>query len=236
LPYAATILANQNAGASFGLLIGAGTTAGDSGFLVQNSAATLNYVVVFGDGHQWYGPNAGTNGLIITSTGALQSPSTPVSAALTTVFTGLAAFKATPTTSSSSALATDASLTITFNELGWYVVEIWLPFYEATSGLGGFQANFLNGGTAGFANLSYSVEGFGTSAIALASGQTSSAVAFSATAAGTASATPSWFRAKGIVQVTSTGTAGVQWAQASTLGVDPTTLMAGAYVIATKIG
>lgn len=177
----------------------------------------------------------GADRLIITNAGAVQIPTSPLSATVTQAMTGLAAFKPTATTSANNTLTSDAALTITFNETGWYEVEIWLPVFEATSGAGGFQFNFLNGGTAGFANVTWTALAFGTALVAR-SALTSPATVISAATVSTASASPSWFLAKGQIQVTSTGTAAVQWAQLATLGADPTTLMAGAYVKATKQG
>jgi hypothetical protein len=202
------------------LVVGTGTFS----LLSASGTATLGALVVTGTAS------------IPAISGAIAANSDPLTAATTRVVTGLVALKTTSGTATNATPATDAALTVTFNETGWYFVEIWLAFYEATSGAGGFQFNFLNGGTAGFASLVYSVEGFSTAAIALAAAIASSSTSVTASTCSTASSQPSWFRAKGYVNVNSAGSAGVQWAQASTLAIDPTTLMAGSYVLAIKIG
>src|ERR1035437_366439 len=174
--------------------------------------------------------------LTISATGAIGALASPLVKTVTQVATGLAAIKTSATTSANATIATDASLTLTFNETGWYAIEVWLAFFEATSGAGGFQFNFLNGGSVSYGVVNFSVEGFGTAAIALASGSTNAGTVVYAAAVSTSSSAPSWFRAKGIIQVTAPGQGGVMWAQNSLLAIDPTTLMAGSYVIETKIG
>lgn len=203
---------------------------------IYTTAATLSVGTV---GAQTLGLY--TNSLLrlsISSGGLIAAPSSPLSATATQVTTALAAFKPTDTTSATNTLTADAALTLTFNETGWYVVDMFLMIFEATSGAGGFQANFLNSGTAGFstANTQWQFDGFATADIpTTALKQASSAVAAYATVSTTRSGA-SWMRIKGIVQVISAGTAAVQWAQNSLLAIDPTTLMAGSYVMATKIG
>lgn len=162
----------------------------------------------------------------------------PLQPTQTGAFTGLVAFKPTDTTSATNILASDAALTLTFNEIGWYIIDMFFMIFEATSGAGGFQSNFLNGGTAGFAsvNTQWQFDGFATADIpTTALKQGSSAIAAYAAVSTTRSGA-SWMRIKGIVQATTAGTAAVQWAQNSLLAIDPTTLMAGSYVMATKIG
>lgn len=169
-------------------------------------------------------------------TGTHAMSANPLTAATTRATTGLVALKTSLSTSNSNALASDAALTITFNETGWYQFEIYLAFFEATSGAGGFAFNVFNGGSAGAANVRYDVQGFSTSALALVAGNTSPSQTFSQATISTSSTAFSWYRARGVLQVTGTGTAAVQWAQASTLAIDPTTLMAGSYFMATKVG
>jgi hypothetical protein len=170
----------------------------------------------------------------MTLTGALQAALTSLAATVTQVATGLAAFRSADTTASSNALTADAQLTLTFNETGKYAIEIFLPFYEATLGTGGFQFD-LNSGSATIGGIVYGVDGFVTAAVTNAA-VTSAATATSAGTVATSAAAPSWYLAKGWMSVTVAGTVAVRWAQASTLGADPTTLKAGAYFMATKIG
>jgi len=172
--------------------------------------------------------------LQIGATGLLIASSSPLSPSTTQLLTGLAAVKTSSTTASNNTLTTDAALTLTFNELGWYQIEIWLPFFEGTLGTGGFQADFLNGGTSSYGTVNWSYSGFGTAAIASTAAQVTSG-AISVSTVSTNSAAPSWLLMKGIIQVIVAGTGGVRWAQVVTTGADPTTLMAGAYVIATKM-
>lgn len=166
----------------------------------------------------------------------LSASGNPLTATSTRVATAIAAVKSSSTNASNNTLTTDSALTLTFNETGYYEVEVWLAFYEASVGTGGFQFNLAGGGTAAYGTVNFSVEGYGNGAIALAPAITSTSTAISATTVVTSSSSPSWFRAKGILQVTTPGTAGVQWAQASTLGADPTTLLAGSYIRAFKVG
>jgi hypothetical protein len=164
----------------------------------------------------------------------VKAPISPLVATTTQAATGIAAFRSADTTSSSNALAADAQLTLTFNETGKYAIEIFLPFYEATLGTGGFQFD-LNSGSATVGGIVYGLDGFVTGAIANAA-VTSVATATSSSTVATSASAPSWYLAKGWMSVTAAGTVAVRWAQASTLGADPTTLKAGAYFMATKIG
>lgn len=177
---------------------------------------------------------AGTTGMTVNANGSLGAISCPLTSAATRVSTGLANFKSALSTSSSNALAADAALTVTCNETGWYDVEAFLVFFEATLGTGGFQFDFNAGGST-IANSVFAVNGFVTASIANA------AITSISTATGfgtvvTSSAAPSWVRVKGTIQVTGTGTFGIRWAQNTTLGADPTTLTAGSSITLTKIG
>ena len=138
------------------------------------------------------------------------------------------------TTATSNALTADAQLTLTFNETGKYAIEIFLPFYEAAVGTGGFQFD-LNSGSATVGGIVFGVDGFVTGAVANAAITSVSTATTAATIATSASA-PSWFLAKGWMSITVAGTVAVRWAQNTTLLADPTTLKAGAYFMATKIG
>jgi hypothetical protein len=145
----------------------------------------------------------------------------------------LANFKSALSTSIVATLATDASLTVTC-PVGWYDVEAFLVFFEATLGTGGFQFDF-NGGTAVIANPAFAVNGFSTAAFSNAA-TTSISTATSIATVGTSSTAPSWVRVKGTIHVTTAGTFAVRWAQASLLAADPTTLAAGSHIILTNIG
>jgi hypothetical protein len=183
---------------------------------------------------QQTGATAVTQLMALTPAGVLQIPACPLAANGTRAATGLAAFRSADTTSSSNALTADTQLTLTFNEVGKYAIEIFLPFYEATLGTGGFQFD-LNSGSATIGGIVYGLDGFVTGAIANAA-VTSVATATSAATVATSATAPSWYLAKGWLNVTGAGTLAVRWAQAATLLADPTTLKAGAYFMATKIG
>lgn len=181
--------------------------------------------IVFGTNNTYAGQ--------IASGGAWQIPTSPLSATVTQMFTGVCAYKTSDTTSASNALTADAALTLTINETGKYAIEIWLPFFEATVGTGGFQFD-LGSGTAVVANLVMGVDGFSTASV-INAGVTSTTTATSAASIATSSTAPSWFLAKGSLSITTVGTLAIRWAQASTLGADPTTLKTGAYFKATKV-
>jgi hypothetical protein len=159
---------------------------------------------------------------------------TTPAAPLTPVQTGVAAFRSADTTAVSSTLTADAQLTLTFTQTGKYAFEVFLPFYEATLGTGGFQFD-LGSGTATVGGIVYGLTGFVTAAVTNAA-ITSATTATSASSIATSASAPSWYLAKGWVNVTGVGTLAVRWAQATTLLADPTTLKAGAYFTATKIG
>lgn len=170
----------------------------------------------------------------LTQSGALTLKTSPLISTVTQVHSGLANFKSTLSTSANATLTADAALTVTCNETGWYDVEAFLNFYEATAGTGGFQFDF-NGGAATIANPVFAVYGFSTAAFSNAA-ITSISTATGIGTVGTSSATPSWVRVKGAIQVTAAGTFGIRWAQNTILAIDPTTLAAGSSIILTKIG
>lgn len=66
---ALNIAGNSTAGQSKGLFINAGTNSSDTALLVQNQAATVTFLQLFGDGHGNLGPNA-TNTLSWNTSGA----------------------------------------------------------------------------------------------------------------------------------------------------------------------
>lgn len=177
--------------------------------------------------------SATLKGTLATS-GAWQIPISPLTSATTQMMTGLANFKSSLSTSANATLTADAALTVTCNETGWYDVEAYLVFFEATSGAGGFQFDF-NAGGGTIANASFAVNGFSTAAFSNAA-VTSISTATSIATIVTSSSAPSWCRVKGTIQVTVAGTFGIRWAQASILAIDPTTLTAGSKIVLTKIG
>jgi len=131
-------------------------------------------------------------------------------------------------------LTADAALTVTLNETGLYEFELFLPFYEAVVSTGGFQFD-LNGGTATVSDIVYGITGFVTAVFGAAAVTALNTATGAATVSGSAAA-PSWFLAKGSMDINGTGTVIPRWAQNSSLGADPTTLKQGAYLKFTKIG
>jgi hypothetical protein len=173
----------------------------------------------------------------ISGTGIVLAPATPVQSAKTSVITGLANFLSSSTTRSSSTLANEAGLSVTVNETGWYRIEARMYYYEATSGNGGFKANF-GGGTLVASNVVLTALSFDPPAAGLvSSGASLSSPSYADPGVvSTSASTPSWMNVDGVMQVTTAGTLVVQWAQNSTLAIDPTTLLAGSHIILTKIG
>lgn len=162
--------------------------------------------------------------------GATGSPLVPT---LTQVRTGLANKKTGDSTDGTGVLTADAALTVTVNEAGYYQLEVFLGFYEAVLGTGGFQFD-LNAGNATVGGILVGIDGFATAALANAAITSITTVTAAATVA-TASAAPSWYFATGSVQITGAGTFGVRWAQ-NTISVNLTTLKALSYITLTKIG
>lgn len=169
----------------------------------------------------------------VTTTGAFAVPSSPLSSTITQAATGLANKKTADTTSANATLTADAALTVTCNETGYYKIEVFLGFYEATLGTGGFQFD-LNAGSATVGGIMLGLDGFSTAALANAAVTSITTATASATVA-TSSSAPSWYFASGTVQITGTGTFGVRWAQ-NTISANVTTLKALSYITLTKIG
>jgi hypothetical protein len=157
----------------------------------------------------------------------------PLVATVTQAVTGLANKKTGDTTSGNATLTADAALTVTVNETGYYKVDVFLGFYEAVLGTGGFQFD-LNAGSATVGGILLGLDGFATAALANAAITSITTVTAAATVA-TAAAAPSWYFATGSMQITGTGTFGVRWAQ-NTISANLTTLKALSYITLTKIG
>jgi len=172
--------------------------------------------------------------LTIAQSGAVGAVSSPLASTVTQVATGLANFLSANTTRANATLAAEAGLTVTCNETGWYAVDLLVFVYEATSGTGGFQMDF-GAGSATIANPIFSTLEIpaGTVSPASVTSITNTLIMSTVTIAPSA---PSVLRADGTIQVTVAGTFGVRWAQNSTLGADPTTMVTGSRIILTKIG
>jgi hypothetical protein len=69
--YSALIKGSATSGQSFGLRINGGTTSADVAFDIQNQTGSADYFILFGDGHMQMGVPAGTNGLTMSSIGAI---------------------------------------------------------------------------------------------------------------------------------------------------------------------
>lgn len=182
--------------------------------------------IVFGIGNTYAGQ--------LDASGNWVTPTSVLAPNITRVITGLVGLKPTTTTSIVATVATEGSMLLTVNEIGWYDVDAYLSFFEATAGTGGFKFDF-GAGTATVANPNFAVNGFSTAAFSNAA-VTSLTTATGIATIGTASGTPSWVKVKGIIQVTVVGTFGLRWSQNTLLAVDPTSLLLGSHLILTKIG
>lgn len=211
-----TSAANPSASVGLTAVNGTATT-----YLRSDGAPALSQSIV----PNWTGAH--------TFSSTIAASGNPLSATVTRAQTGLAGFRATDATSTNATLTADASLTLTFNETGSYTFEIWLPFWEAALGTGGFQFD-LNSGTATVGTIVYGVEGFSTASV-INAGVTSVATATAAGSIATSSSAPSWFLSKGYLKITVAGTLAVRWAQ-NAISANATTLMTGAYFTVTKIG
>lgn len=139
----------------------------------------------------------------------------------------LAGYKTSGQTSVTNTLANDPNLFVNIGSIGSYVIEIFFPV-SGTVGQGGFQFD-LGNTTAGIGTLVYNVEGYATGATTITS-------ALHVLRVSSSSANPSWILVKGFIQITAQGTFGVRWSQLTTAPSDPTTLQAGAFLTATRIG
>jgi hypothetical protein len=163
----------------------------------------------------------------------LGATGSPLVSTATQAETGLANKKTSDSTSGGATLTADAALTVTCNETGTYAFQVFLAFYEAVLGTGGFQFD-LAAGSATIGAILFGSDGYTTAAIANAAATSASAVTAYATVA-TSAAAPSWTYVTGTVQITVAGTFGVRWAQ-NTISVNLTTLKALSSIQLTKIG
>jgi hypothetical protein len=145
----------------------------------------------------------------------------------------LAATKSADTTKSNQTLANDADLSITITQTGTYTFEIFLAFYEAVGGTGGFQFD-LNGGGATIGAILFGTSGFSNATVALAGATAANAAQAFATIQ-TSASSPSWCVASGQVSFSATGTFTLRWAQ-NTTSVNVTTLKANSFMQLVKVG
>lgn len=179
----------------------------------------------------------GTLGYLWTSSGSDSTADTwtsnTLAAASQNIYTGMNATKSADTTSGNATLTNDADLQITVNTAGTYNFEIFLSFYEAVAGTGGFQFD-VAGGSATIGSILFGTTVFTTSIGGFAGG-TSSTAAQQAPTVQTSSSSPSWSLTKGQVTFSSTGTFIVRWAQ-NTISANVTTLKAKSYISLVKTG
>lgn len=170
----------------------------------------------------------------LTVSGPVSLIGSPLIKTATRAVTAVSGVKLSNSQSTSSTLAADIDLTLTFNETGTYALDGYLSFYETTLGTGGFQFDF-NSGSATLGAINFGVDGYVTAAVGNAA-VTSISTATSFGTVVTSSSAPSWLRITGYLTITGVGTFALRWAQASTLALDPTNLLAGSRLMATKIG
>jgi hypothetical protein len=164
---------------------------------------------------------------------AIAASGDPLSSSTTRVITGLASFL-NGTLTSTTATPAATPLSITFNETGWYTFEIYLPCYENTTGTGGAYFD-LAASSITVGAMQWSYEGWALAA-QTGAGFTTTAGAIGFASLSTNVAAPSWALAKGVINVTATGTQGIRFAQNTLLAAKSTVLLAGAYFMAAKIG
>ena len=169
----------------------------------------------------------------LAASSTVSATGSPLAQSATQAVTAISGVKPGNSQATSNALTADSDLTLTFNETGTFALDGYLSFYETTLGTGGFQFDF-NSGSATVGAINFGVDGFITSAVGNAAVTSVSTVTSFATIV-TSSSAPSWVRITGYVKITGTGTFALRWAQASTLGADPTNLLAGSRLMATKI-
>lgn len=210
----ASFIGNSTSGQSFGVLVSAGTTSADTCLNLRNATGTVQFALFKGDG-------------------TIAAPVSPLAPSITQVETGVAAvLTAALTSTSATGFVNATGLTITFNELGWYSLEVYASMFEAV-GTSGFKMD-LNGGTVVVANMTLANWSFNNTS-ASAAAFTTLATAFTVATINTTAASPSWCFLRGNIQVTTAGTIIVRWNQNSTTSLNATTFMAGSYIKATKI-
>jgi len=135
---------------------------------------------------------------------------------------------------SSTALAVDNYLTLTFNETGYYEIEALMLVCGNVggNGFGGFQFD-LGANTATIANLAYATMGFSNLAITTTAVTVNNTVGYTTSNVASNNTSPSWFSVKGTATITSTGTWGVRWAQGAS-SPNAITMMQGSFFKATK--
>jgi hypothetical protein len=141
------------------------------------------------------------------------------------------AFKTADTTiTSSTALTADPHLVVAV-EVASYTFELFLCFYEVTSGAGGFKFDLT--GTATVSSILWAMHGFNTAVTANA-GATAANTAQSIATIATSSSAPSWARVTGMVSFSASGTFALEWAQNSS-SANGTTLKAKSFLGVRKL-
>ena len=170
--------------------------------------------------------------------GILTANASPLTNLSTRAATGLVALQNVATLITSSvALTVDNYLSLTFNETGWYDIEVYLfvSGNSGSNGFGGFQFD-LGSNTATIANLVYQVSGYSNNYITPTAAITlNNTVAVTNSNVSATNASPSWFFGKGSATITGVGNWGVRVAQ-NTSSANAVTVMPGSYFKATKIG
>lgn len=173
----------------------------------------------------------------LNAAGIVIANACPLSNTATRVATGLVGTHNVATLSTSSTtLANDNYLLLTFNETGWYAIDGMLLVCgnSGSNGFGGFQFD-LGANSGAIANLNYVVTGYSNtyftpSGVIVANNQQGYNVS-NVAATNTA---PSYFYFTGSAHV-ATGTWGLRWAQ-NVSSPNATVMMPGSYFKALKIG
>lgn len=176
---------------------------------------------------------AGVKALDISSAGVLAATLTPLTAASTRVFTGMAAYKSASTSrNTTTTLTADPDLILTFNETGIYIVEAFVAMYMAAAGTGirfKLQAGTATVSASNGAFVGYVGGGFYANVAPNGLFDQSSGTI------STSSSAQDWVHINMTINVSGAGTFGLYWCQSSSSG-NNTTVGAYSHIRATKIG
>jgi hypothetical protein len=222
------IAASTSTSNSDGLLILAGTNSSDQALTVNNSANSLNYLVVRGDGASIMGAPTGS----FQTIGTLNAQGLFVNGV--PVYATLKAIKASLTTRASNATpSNDPDLVLTLVASATYIIELNAAAFNTAGATVGIKCNLNYSGT--FSATNCQVGWFSTVFASLGAemGATVSVVQASGNI-GAAAGSPCVILGKAVITTGTSGTLGFAWSQNNT-NTTGTTVAAGSYLTATRI-
>jgi hypothetical protein len=164
---------------------------------------------------------------------AVKAPQSPLTSATTQAYTGVSTFRTIASSSISTALTADSLMTITCNEVGRYSLESLFLVNEATIGVGGFDFDFNGGSVVATGNyVSHGLVG----GVVFANGARSIVSTTSYGTITTSAVSIDWAMCNGTIQVVTTGTLALRWAQNVALSTAASSLNTGSYLRVLKIG